>query len=487
MSKYSPIPRLRFKMLRILILLFLTSYSQPLPTKRLLIRSPQTVDDENNDDATAPPMIDNDDEQQTTDAPIIRDITRNVFNLKINMKNIDDILDEYLDTVTITSLFNIANPNPTEDDETLVAGLLIRDSGDLQSKTQAETYCETFNSKLIEITTEDLVAHIIDHVKKNVWVELHRLSKSSQTYYTFPSGQPLVPQYKNDPIAVTLPEGINCVLFDFANKKFTSVDCTTGTATVLCQPNMAAYETYTSLLPVQNALIEDIRHIKEWYDSSNANEILHTQSFPATDDCADSLEVISHTYASLQGLDFNTLYYRLNRFLTKFEFMMKFINFLKIIENANVLTTLGFEARRLPDESICMSWDVPTFSLTEMPSFYSFSITDLCLAASTLLVAFFSCIHTYIRCFRTKRYKSASSISNKDSKQSSYHSGDTVSALSAPVSSISGRSRENIPLFRQVRRVSFSSEISQARDFETDENSEEDESPRSFHLRDLYV
>jgi hypothetical protein len=253
--------------------------------------------------------------------------------------------------------------------------------------------------------------------------------------YKFSSGEHIPVLFQEEIVGITLNGNTptKCVKFAPESFSFLTAVCTAKYLS-LCQQSSSRYVAHLTRQQIATALIGLIKHHRDWITHNGITRLLEDPLvFPPIKVCPHSLSIFSHEYPALNKTNYGEFVTYLQRFLMKFDWMHKALNFIKISESSDLSQLPGLQIHSLPDRRLCIQVNTSGFPPT---SLYSYSITDLCLAVGTTLVALFSSMQALILYWKFKKQ----------------HSQNIRSA--SPLYRETER-----PLFRQIKTVSFSHEL----------------------------
>lgn len=355
------------------------------------------------------------------------------LKLQINFANMKETLDEYLNLDNLRMLINRNHPNPKTDAQTLIGDSLLTRLNKPYGKSDAESLCNKLSQQLFEPRTQEDITFLQGEQVTQLWVNVKEFSPSSANYYVYMSNNPVPAAIGTKDTSFGDNATPTCLTFNTVTFKYVSPICTKKFP-VFCAKSAHDYKTFLTQSAIYDSLLLQLGKLSQWYESNNFATLLKLENRTLIPACNNSINVFENTYPSLIDTTGRELEVALSRFLTKMDWIQKFLYFAREGLNSQFFSNVGLNIEAVIDNTVCITVASPSPFLTH--SFYNFTVTDLSLAICTLLVAALSCIHTYKKYGRCKNNVSpSSSPSSEDEEQ------------------------EMQPLARQIRAVSFADDI----------------------------
>ena len=322
------------------------------------------------------------------------------FSLLFNLNNLRFSLSSYLDVSQVSTALAHLNKSPLSANQVVIGhNDVVAVLSSNYSKSGAEQSCVTLGGRLFAPESDEHVTFLRKHADGPIWVQIEGLSPSAPNVAVYEGRRNIPSRLMGSPVAADFSHGSedglsgSCVLFAPSNMTFFGTNCNGEFATV-CEFDNADYINYDAKVPLVKTILADLDQLKTWFHLIDGTSILNNPDRPSSSTCSSSFEIFQHTYPPVPTSSFPTALYLIERFLQKFDWIQKFLVILKWMETSSIPTLLGINLTSTEDNNLCVSWNNPlTKKWQPWSSFYSFSITDVCLASATVMVALLTCLH----------------------------------------------------------------------------------------------
>ena len=313
-------------------------------------------------------------------------VHRPSFVMRINNENLGNLLRMYADVNKITNNFATADPDIITESHKMIGGKLILPVLTAQKKFDQEQFCHSIGTSVLGISTEADLTYLTT-LNQKVWVQVHRPFPSSPNYLLYDDGTP-VPGLIGEK-RITMSNGINlkCLSFDPSSLTIAVESCESELA-IICEVPKKKLAEHLRRKIQKKVLLDEIENKAKWLKDYYIENLLEN-GFSETEECEDDIELFETPISSPSEADYETLVLQVQRFLSRFDLIQKFLFGLKMVaDHTRTFEQIGVTINSLENSDLCITFDFNlNWPIVGNHSLFDFSLTDIALVFSTLLVA----------------------------------------------------------------------------------------------------